>query len=42
MPSRVTLPVVPSITVPTGLPTDCGALRGEPCRTYRPLINAGS
>ncbi len=42
MGSRVTLPVVPSIRVPTPLPADCGALRGEPCRTYTPLINVGS
>jgi hypothetical protein len=42
MDSNLTLPVVPSIAVPTGLPSDCAALRGEPCRTYRPLINVGS
>jgi predicted acyl esterase len=42
MASRLTLPVVPSIAVPTALPADCGALRGEPCRPYRPLVNAGS
>jgi hypothetical protein len=42
MPSRLTLPVVPSITVPTALPADCHALRGEPCRTYAPLVNQGS
>jgi hypothetical protein len=35
MPSRVILPVVPGVAVPTGLPT-CPGLRGEPCRTYRP------
>jgi predicted acyl esterase len=42
MDSRLTLPVVPSITVPTVLPGDCAALRGEPCRTYRPLVTVGS
>jgi len=33
--SRLVLPVVPGISVPTGLPP-CPGLRGEPCRTYRP------
>jgi putative CocE/NonD family hydrolase len=33
MPSRVVLPVVPSVAVPTGLPP-CPGLRGEPCRDY--------
>jgi hypothetical protein len=42
MDSSLTLPVVPSISVPTPLPADCGALRGEPCRTYQPLVNVGS
>ncbi len=42
MSSRLTLPVVPSLSVPTPLPADCGALRGEPCRTYQPLVNVGS
>jgi uncharacterized protein len=32
-PSRVVLPVVPGIAVPTALPA-CGALRGQPCRDY--------
>ena len=31
MPSRLVLPVVPGIAVPTGLPP-CPGLRGEPCR----------
>ena len=35
MPSRLTLPLVPGISVPTGLPP-CPGLRGEPCRTYVP------
>ena len=37
-PSRLTLPVVPGISVPTGLPP-CPGLRGEPCRKYQPLVN---
>jgi putative CocE/NonD family hydrolase len=36
--SKVVLPVVPGIDVPTPLPA-CGALRGQPCRTYVPLAN---
>jgi predicted acyl esterase len=40
MPSRVILPVVPGISVPTGLPP-CPGLRGEPCRTYHPFVNRG-
>jgi hypothetical protein len=38
MPSRLILPVVPGVSVPTGLPP-CPGLRGEPCRTYQPLAN---
>ena len=34
-PSRLLLPVVPGVNVPTGLPP-CPGLRGEPCRTYAP------
>jgi uncharacterized protein len=42
MPSRLILPVVPGVRVPTGLPP-CPGLRGEPCRTYQPFVNrAGS
>ena len=37
-PSRLILPVVPGVSVPTGLPP-CPGLRGEPCRTYTPLVN---
>ena len=33
MPSRLLLPVVDGIDVPTGLPP-CPGLRGEPCRAY--------
>jgi uncharacterized protein len=35
MPSRLLLPVVPGVNVPTGLPP-CPGLRGEPCRDYQP------
>lgn len=42
MDSRLTLPVVPSVSVPTALPANCNALRGEPCRTYAPFVNRGS
>ena len=38
MPSRIILPVVPGVTVPTGYPP-CPGLRGEPCRRYVPLVN---
>jgi predicted acyl esterase len=42
LPSRVILPVVPGLSVPSGLPP-CPGLRGEPCRTYQPYVNsAGS
>jgi predicted acyl esterase len=33
-PSRLVLPVVPGVNVPTGLPP-CPGLRGEPCRPYQ-------
>ena len=38
MPSRLDLPVIPGVSVPTGLPP-CPGLRGEPCRTYQPFTN---
>jgi predicted acyl esterase len=38
-PSRVVLPVVAGIEVPTPRP-DCGSLRGQPCREYVPASNA--
>jgi predicted acyl esterase len=38
MPSRLILPVVPGVSVPTGLPP-CPGLRGEPCRSYQALVN---
>jgi predicted acyl esterase len=37
-PSRLVLPVVSGVSVPTGLPP-CPGLRGEPCRTYQPYAN---
>jgi uncharacterized protein len=38
MPSKLVLPVVPGLSVPTGLPP-CPGLRGEPCRAYQPYVN---
>jgi predicted acyl esterase len=38
MPSRLILPVVSAVSVPTGLPP-CPGLRGEPCRGYQPFVN---
>jgi predicted acyl esterase len=38
MPSGLTLPVIPGVDVPTGLPP-CPGLRAEPCRDYKPLAN---
>ncbi len=38
MPSRLLLPVVTGVSVPTGLPP-CPGLRGEPCRSYLPFAN---
>jgi hypothetical protein len=35
MPSRLVLPLVPAVAVPTALPP-CPGLRGEPCRPYQP------
>jgi predicted acyl esterase len=37
-PSRLVLPVVPGVEVPTGLPP-CPGLRGEPCRDYQAFTN---
>jgi uncharacterized protein len=41
MPSSLTLPVVPGVSVPTGAPA-CPSLRNEPCRPYQPFVNNGS
>jgi predicted acyl esterase len=38
MPSRLVLPVVPGVTVPTPLPP-CPSLRNQPCRPYQPIVN---
>ncbi|MFN8163080.1 MAG: CocE/NonD family hydrolase [Solirubrobacterales bacterium] len=38
MPSNLLLPVVPRLSVPTGLPA-CPGLRGEPCRDYQAFAN---
>jgi uncharacterized protein len=38
MPSRIVLPVVPGVSVPTGLPP-CPGLRGEACRSYQAFSN---
>ncbi len=37
-PSKLLLPVVPGVSVPTGLPP-CPGLRGQPCRDYQPFAN---
>ena len=39
--SKLLLPVVDGVDVPTGLPP-CPGLRGEPCRTYQPYANPSS
>jgi predicted acyl esterase len=41
MASSLTLPIVPGVSVPTGLPS-CQSLRNEPCRTYQAIVNDGS
>jgi predicted acyl esterase len=38
-PSRVVLPVVAGVDVPTRRP-ECGSLRGQPCREYVPAANS--
>jgi hypothetical protein len=38
IPSRLLLPVVQGVSVPTGL-LPCPGLRGEPCRNYQPFVN---
>jgi predicted acyl esterase len=37
-PSNLLLPVVPGVSVPTGLPP-CPGLRGQPCRAYQAFAN---
>ncbi|HEX4437249.1 MAG TPA: CocE/NonD family hydrolase [Solirubrobacteraceae bacterium] len=41
MPASLTLPIVPGVNVPTGLPA-CPSLRNEPCRAYQAFTNNGS
>ncbi len=41
MPASLTLPIVPGVSVPTGLPP-CPSLRNEPCRPYEAFTNEGS
>jgi hypothetical protein len=41
MPANLTLPIVPGVNVPTGLPP-CPSLRNEPCRPYQEFVNDGS
>ena len=41
MPSSLTLPIVPGVSVPTALPA-CPSLRNEPCRPYQAFVNNGS
>jgi predicted acyl esterase len=41
MPSSVILPIVPGVSVPTGIPA-CPSLRNEPCRPYQAFVNNGS
>ncbi|MHB8241086.1 MAG: CocE/NonD family hydrolase [Solirubrobacteraceae bacterium] len=41
MPSSLILPIVPGVSVPTGLPA-CPSLRNEPCRPYQAYTNNGS
>jgi hypothetical protein len=38
MPSRIVLPVVPGLAVPTALPA-CPSLRNQPCRPYQATVN---
>ncbi|MCW3069155.1 MAG: peptidase [Solirubrobacterales bacterium] len=41
MPSSLILPIVPGVSVPTGMPA-CPSLRNEPCRPYQAFVNNGS
>ncbi|MBU6315954.1 MAG: CocE/NonD family hydrolase [Acidobacteria bacterium] len=40
-PSRLVLPVTSRVVVPKPAPPACGALRGQPCRTWVPASNGG-
>jgi len=41
MPSSLTLPIVPGLSVPTA-PPPCPSLRNEPCRPYEAITNDGA
>jgi uncharacterized protein len=41
MPSSLTLPIVPGVSVPSEPPA-CPSLRNEPCRPYESIVNNGS
>jgi predicted acyl esterase len=41
MPASLTLPIVPGVSVPPGLPP-CPSLRNEPCRLSQAFVNNGS
>jgi hypothetical protein len=41
MPSSLSLPIVPGVSVPSELPA-CPSLRNEPCRAYQAIANTGS
>ncbi len=41
MPSSLTLPIVPGVSVPTAMPA-CPSLRNEPCRAYQAFVNNGA
>jgi hypothetical protein len=41
MPASLTLPIVPGVSVPTGLPPR-PSLRNEPCRADQAFVNNGS
>lgn len=38
MPSKIVLPIIPGLTIPTAYPP-CPGLRNQPCRTYEPFAN---
>ncbi len=44
MPSSLTLPLVPGVSVPSEYEKDpeCPSLRNEPCRAYQAIVNQGS
>lgn len=40
-PSALVLSEIPDVEVPRKAPPACGALRGQPCRTWVPAVNGG-